>query len=135
MREPIVCHELNPKGGEHIEEGGFLIVAIGLHGTVSVPTATGFRMSLWPREQLPADHLRVRLEQSQSIAMPISGECRPAQIGKRAIELGVPREQLVRRAHERIEDVVADSGDRPEADGITRADLLRSWAAHVSEVF
>jgi len=48
-----------------------------------------------PREQFPADDLRIRLEQAQAVAMTAAGELLLTQIGERRFELDVAGEQLV----------------------------------------
>ena len=37
MREPIVSHELNPKGGQNIKDGRFLIITIGFRRIAREP--------------------------------------------------------------------------------------------------
>src|SRR6266481_1952337 len=80
-------------------------------------------MSLSPREQAAADHLRVRLHRPDPVAVTVSGERVVAEIRKRRGELHVACEQLPGRAHRGIPDVVADSREVPEADELPRAEL------------
>src|SRR3989441_6820333 len=76
-----------------------------------------------PREQLPADDLRIRLEQAQAVAMTVAGELLLTQIGERRLELDVAGEQLVRRTHRRVPDVVTDTREGSEPNEIAATQL------------
>ena len=125
MREPVVGHELDPERRQHIEERRLLVVALGLFCATSqaVTFTTFVRLRLRAREQLPADHLRVWLQQPYSISMAILRQLIQTQIGKRGVELHVPRKELIRRSHLRIADVVTDAGQVTEANQLSPADL------------
>src|SRR5439155_25451916 len=56
-----------------------------------------------------------------------------AEVRKRGGELRVPCEQLIGGPHRRVPDVVADSGEIPEADQLPSAEL-RARAADVDVV-
>ena len=61
--------------------------------------------------------------------MPVARELLLAELGERHLELHVARERLVRGAHQRVLEVVADAGQGAGADEIAAADL-RLIAAH-----
>ena len=46
VQEPIVGHELNPEGGENVEEGRLLILAFGVSRAVPIPIPTAIRLRL-----------------------------------------------------------------------------------------
>src|SRR6266850_1138021 len=81
-----------------------------------------------PREQFPADDLRIRLEQAQAFAMTVAGELLLTQIGERRLELDVAGEQLVGGTHRRVPDVVTDTGERSEPNEIAATQLCRVTA-------
>src|SRR3989449_3411099 len=76
-----------------------------------------------PREQFPADDLRIRLEQAQAVAMTVAGELLLTQIGERRLELDVAGEQLVGGTHRRVPDVVTDTRERSEPNEIAATQL------------
>src|SRR6267143_1072394 len=84
---------------------------------------------LGPGEQPAADQLGIGPQQAQAVAVTVSGRLVLAEVGECRLELHVAREGLTARAHERILDVVADSGDRAEADQLVPA-KLRVRRAH-----
>src|SRR5712692_1720440 len=55
--------------------------------------------------------------------MAILGELIQTQIGKRGVELHVPRKELIRRSHQRIADVVATSAQATESNQPSPTDL------------
>src|SRR3989442_15889880 len=77
-----------------------------------------------PREQLPADDLRIRLQQAQAVAMTVAGELLLTQIGERRLELDVAGEQLVGGTHRRVPDVVTDTRERSEPNEIAATQLF-----------
>src|SRR5512135_1255064 len=109
VREPIVRHELNPKGCQHVKEWGFPVLTVGLWGPIAIPVVAGLGVRFIPSEELSTDHLRIRLQQTETIAMPIPRDLLPSQIRERCFKLSVPREQLMRRSHEGIVDIVTDA--------------------------
>src|SRR6266571_3830550 len=76
-----------------------------------------------PREQFPADYLRIRLEQAKAVAMTVTGELLLTQIGERRLELDVAGEQLVGGTHRRVPDVVTDTRERSEPNEIAATQL------------
>src|ERR1700694_5964052 len=96
VREPVVGHELDPERGEDIEERRLLVVAGGVGRgpgqAVSLEAPVGLRLSA--REEPPADHLWIRLEEAQPIAVPIAGELVLAEVRERDLELHVASERL-----------------------------------------
>src|SRR2546422_1731940 len=76
-----------------------------------------------PREQFPADDLRIRLEQAQAVAMTVAGELLLTQIGERRLELDVAGEPLVGGTHRRVPDVVTDTRERSEPNEIAATQL------------
>ena len=67
-------------------------------------------------EQLPADHLRVGLEQADPAAVAVLRDRIVLKIGKGRFEFDVAGKQLPGRSHRRIADIVADAGQRAVAD-------------------
>ena len=126
MGEPVVSHELNPKRGEHIEERRLLVIAFRF-GIVAGQTMTGIAklgFRLYAGEETAADDLRVRLEQTQTVAVPGADQIVSAEVGECRLELDVTGEQLTGRAHQRIANIVADPGQVSAANQIALADLL-----------
>src|SRR5256885_14484261 len=76
-----------------------------------------------PREQFPADDLRILLEQAQAVAMAVAGELMLTQIGDRRFELDIAGEPQVGRTHRRVPDVVTDTRERPEPKQIAATQL------------
>src|SRR5215210_7974629 len=112
MRKPVVGHELDPERRQHVKKWRLLVRAFAICFTnrSSIADTTSVRPGLRSREQLPANDLRIRLQQSQSISMAILGDVSQTQIGKGGVEIHIPRKELMRRAHQRIADVVATAG-------------------------
>ena len=118
MRKPIVGHELNPEGSQNIQVICFVIVAIRLgcifHRACAVAAVIGRRLTA--REELSANQLRIGFQQSQSIAVAILCDLAGAQLGEGGFEFHVARKRLAGRSHERVQNVVANSRERAEAD-------------------
>ncbi len=87
------------------------------------------------REQLAADHLRIRLEQAEAVAVPVARQRIEPEIGIGRFELHVAAEQLPGRSHRRIADVVADAGQGAEAHQRSFALLVAAGKnLHVVEI-
>src|SRR6266508_6312493 len=131
MREPIVSHELNPKGGERIDVSSLFIVALGLRRVVGQPAAMVALLGgrLPTGKKFSADHLGVRRQQIEPLAVTIFRRLIQCQFRKSRVEVDVAGERLTGRAHQRVEDVVANARESPEADRIT-ATSLRSISAN-----
>ena len=86
------------------------------------------------REQRAADLLRVGLHETEPIAVSVSRELREALLRKHFRELDVAREQRVRRAHQRIERIVADAGQRAMPYQLAGAFLPRRISTHGREL-
>jgi hypothetical protein len=126
-----VGHELDPERGQHVEERRLLVVAAGVdrraRQAVALAALLGF--GLRAGEQPAADHLGIGLEQVEAVAVTVARELLLAELGEGHLELHVARERLVRGAHQRVLEVVADAGQGAGADEIAAADL-RLIAAH-----
>ncbi len=111
VREPVVRHELDPVGGENVEERRLLVVAIGVGGIVgkSETRIAGGRVGLRTGEQLAADELRVRSQQTDASAVAVLGKGSPLEIGKRGFKFRVAHEWHTRRTHARVAYVIADA--------------------------
>ena len=75
-----------------------------------------------------------RRQQCHATTLPVLRQLIELLVGKRALELDVPREQRSRRSHERIARVVADSGERAEANELSGAVLIRSGTTDCRKV-
>src|SRR6266508_4731615 len=130
MREPIVSHELNPKGGERIDVSSLFIVALGLRRVVGQPAAMVALLGgrLPTGKKFSADHLGVRRQQIEPLAVTIFRRLIQCQFRKSRVEVDVAGERLAGRAHQWVEDVIADACESPEANQIA-ATLLRSISA------
>ena len=128
-------HELDPEGGEHVEEGRLLVVAVPILRKLrlAVPVGAGGRIRLGPREQPAADDLRVGLQEREPIAVPVAGDFIQTGVREHAVERRVVGEERPRGAHEGIAKVVADAGKRAAANQSSGADLF-TCAPDVREV-
>src|SRR5687767_5180206 len=117
VREPIVGHELDPKRGQHVYVIGFLIVTICCNGIYcrSFAVVAIIWRRLPARKELSADHLWIRLQQFQAIAVAILDDFVSGQLRESRFKLNVARKGLTYRSHERVEDVIADAGECAEA--------------------
>ena len=66
--------------------------------------------------------------------MAVSNDFVFAQLRKCSFELDIAAEGLIDRAHERIENIVADAGQRAKTDEFSRA-FLRAFAADGGEIW
>ena len=119
-------HELNPISGEHVEEGRLLVIAVSVGRVIGKPN---------PALQAAAlDCARVN---SLRLMTCGSGIRRPRRspwrffvrsglslIGIGGFEFHVTCEWRSRRAHQGIQNVVADSGEGPGANEIAFARLF-----------
>ena len=77
VREPVVGHELDPERRQDVEERRLLVVATGVRRrrrAARAPRGTCRAVRLGAREEPAADHLRVRPEQAEAVAVPVAGQ-------------------------------------------------------------
>ena len=131
MGEPVVGHELDPEGGEHIEEGRLLVIAVGVLGVSGLAMAVGAggAVGLDTGKEFATDDLGIGGQERQAVAMPIAGDGGEPGVGEGGLELDVPRERHAGRPHQGIADVVADSREGPRPDEVAAAEL-GAVAAH-----
>ena len=120
-----MCHELNPECSQHIEKRRFQIIAVGIYRKVAVTQAlvAAVAWRLLPGEQLPADELGIRLQQTDAISMPVLCQFIQTQPRKGGVELHIAAERHSRRAHQGIDQVIADACQSPVGDQLTIANL------------
>src|SRR6266550_3025022 len=137
MREPIVGHELNPKGRQNIKDGCFLIITVGFRNVARQPVSVMAIIvrRLGTAKEFAADHLGIGLQQAQPIAVAVYHNVVFAKIGEGGIERDVSGEGLTGGAHQGIRDVVAYAGQIAEAYQFSST-LLRTIATdgYVSEM-
>lgn len=80
-------------------------------------------MELGACEELATDELRIGFHESEPIAMAVFRQLCAAGVRECRIELDIARKELAGGAHQRILDVVTDSGERAIADQLVFADL------------
>ena len=122
MREPVMRHELNPEGRDHVEERRLLVIAVR---AITVVAGGGIR--LVAGKEAPADDLGIGGQQRNAPALPVHGAIAivaggvDVQIREGGFEFHIAAKHRARGTHQGIGKIIADAAERSEPDQLALA--------------